>query len=145
MKTTLPKLQNQSGNTPLPRRWQPDGPDCGAEKEEKNIMKKSRILIPIALAILAVHLAPAATAGPLDIWTWRNPLPTGTQLNGITYGNSLFVAVGANSTIVTSPDGAKENTVTAVPRHQPFVVCVTLDLRSSPFVPGQPLQNQMIP
>ena len=97
MKTTLPKLQNQSGNTPLPRRWQPDGPDCGAEKEEKNIMKKSRILIPIALAILAVHLAPAATAGPLDIWTWRNPLPTGTQLNGITYGNSLFVAVGGTA------------------------------------------------
>lgn len=68
-------------------------------------MKTLRSLIPIALAILAVPLAPVATAGPLDIWTWRNPLPTGNQLNAITYGKGLFVAVGANSTIVTSSDG----------------------------------------
>jgi len=57
-------------------------------------MKRSRILIPITLAIMAVHLSPAATAGPLNIWTWRNPLPTANQLSRITYGNGLFVAVG---------------------------------------------------
>jgi len=72
-------------------------------------MKKSRILKSVTLAILAFPLAPAATAGPLDIWTWRNPLPTGNALYGISHGlingNGLFVAVGTNSTIVTSPDG----------------------------------------
>jgi len=26
-------------------------------------------------------------AEPLDSWTWRNPLPTGNNLNGIAYGN----------------------------------------------------------
>ena len=68
-------------------------------------MKTSSSLVPIALAVLTLHLAPVAAAGPSpDIWTWRNPLPTGNQLNSITYGKGLFVAVGANNTIVTSPD-----------------------------------------
>jgi hypothetical protein len=68
-------------------------------------MKQPRILIPTTLAILAVHLAAAATAGQLDIWTWRNPVPTGNQLNSVTYGESRFVAVGADGTIVTSANG----------------------------------------
>jgi len=72
-------------------------------------MKLSRILLPIALVILSLHPTPAAAAGQqLDIWTWRNPLPTGNQLNGVTHGiingNTLWVAVGANNTILTSPD-----------------------------------------
>jgi hypothetical protein len=71
-------------------------------------MKKSRILIPIVLAILSLHLA-SATAAQLDTWTWRNPLPTGNQLNGVTHGlingKNLWVAVGANNTILTSADG----------------------------------------
>lgn len=46
-----------------------------------------------------------SSAGPLDEWTWRNPLPQGNNLNAITYGNGLFVAVGDNGTILTSPDG----------------------------------------
>ena len=44
-------------------------------------------------------------ADPLDTWTWRNPLPTGNNLNGITYGNGQFVAVGNLGTILTSTDG----------------------------------------
>ena len=71
-------------------------------------MKKSRILIPIVLAILSMHPVPT-TAAQLDTWTWRNPLPTGNQLNGVTHGlinsKNLWVAVGANNTILTSPDG----------------------------------------
>jgi len=74
-------------------------------KERGNSLKQSRIVILIALAILAVHLATAATASQLDIWTWRNPVPTGNQLNSITYGESQFVAVGADGTIVTSANG----------------------------------------
>lgn len=68
-------------------------------------MKKSRILISITLAILAIQVAPVATASPLDTWTWRNPLPTGNLLSGVVYGNGQYVAVGYNSTILTSPDG----------------------------------------
>ncbi len=74
-------------------------------------MKISRMLIPIAIAILSLHPAPAAAAPgqQLDIWTWRNPLPTGNPLNSVTHGiingNGMFVAVGVNGTIVTSPDG----------------------------------------
>jgi hypothetical protein len=72
-------------------------------------MKISRILIPFAIAILSLPLVPATTAGQLDIWTWRNPVPTPNQLYGVTHGiingNTLWVAVGANSTILTSSDG----------------------------------------
>src|SRR5262245_26611571 len=44
-------------------------------------------------------------ADPLDTWTWRNPLPTGEFLFGITYGGGRFVAVGASGAILTSVDG----------------------------------------
>ncbi len=67
-------------------------------------------------AVLALLiLTEVGRAGPLDTWTWRNPLPTGNDLNGIAYGNGEFVAVGGRSqahcngcwegTIVTSADG----------------------------------------
>jgi hypothetical protein len=81
-------------------------------------MKKTLIQIHIALAILALHLAPIAAAGPLDTWSWRNPEPTGSYLsgvaNGVVNGNSQFVAVGYNSIILTSPDGTNwvQQTVT---------------------------------
>ena len=41
----------------------------------------------------------------LDQWYWRNPYPTGNDLNGVAYGNGTFVAVGAGGTIMTSTDG----------------------------------------
>jgi len=44
-------------------------------------------------------------AGPLDTWTWRNPLPTANNLHAVTYGNGQFVAVGDTGTIMTSTDG----------------------------------------
>ncbi len=72
-------------------------------------MKKLLSKIQIALAILAVHLAPIAAAGTLDTWTWRNPEPTGNNLsgvaNGVVNGTSEFVAVGYESTILTSQNG----------------------------------------
>jgi hypothetical protein len=46
-----------------------------------------------------------AFADTLDHWQWRNPLPQGNTLNAVAYGNNLFVAVGGNGTIITSPDG----------------------------------------
>ena len=73
-------------------------------------MIKSRILIPVAIAILSLHPLPAAAAAgqQLDIWTWRNPVPTANQLYGVTHGlingSTLWVVVGANSTVLTSSD-----------------------------------------
>lgn len=56
------------------------------------------------VSIFALLPALLAAADPLDTWYWRNPLPQGNQLFGVTHGNGLFVAVGAARTIVTSPD-----------------------------------------
>ncbi len=64
---------------------------------------------PKLIALLGL-LSPALggwAAGPLDTWTWRNPLPQGNPLHAITYGNGTFVAVGWNGAIVTSTNGAK--------------------------------------
>lgn len=44
-------------------------------------------------------------ADSLDTWTWRNPLPQGNTLVGVTYGGGQFVAVGGGGSIVTSPNG----------------------------------------
>jgi hypothetical protein len=38
--------------------------------------------------------------------TWTLRFPGFNDLNGVTYGNGLFVAVGEGGTILTSPDGA---------------------------------------
>ena len=52
-------------------------------------------------------------ADPLDNWHWRNPLPQGNDLRGITHGNNMFVAVGSYGTILTSPDGTNWTTQTS--------------------------------
>ena len=54
-------------------------------------------------ARLGAHAKAAGDA--LDTWVWRNPLPQGNKLNGITYGKSTFVAVGDCGAVVTSPNG----------------------------------------
>ncbi len=54
-----------------------------------------------------VTLIPTAfinESNPLDNWYWRNPLPQGNTLSGVTYGNNIFVAVGGG-TILTSAEG----------------------------------------
>ena len=55
------------------------------------------------LLISAVLIPASSFAESSNI---RSPLPTDQRLNGITYGNDLFVAVGHNGTILTSNDGA---------------------------------------
>lgn len=63
----------------------------------------SRVL---ATGILCLAFAASgATSDPLDTWYWRNPTPQGNPLYGVCYGNNEFVAVGANGTVMTSPDG----------------------------------------
>ena len=63
-------------------------------------------LCRIGMICLWLGSAVAARSSALDNWHWRNPLPTGNGLWGVTYGNGLFVAVGESGTILTSPDGA---------------------------------------
>lgn len=48
----------------------------------------------------------SSAADPLDNWHWRNPVPAGSDLTAISYGNGVFVAVGVAGTILTSSDGA---------------------------------------
>lgn len=42
-----------------------------------------------------------------DLFTRRNPTFDTSSMNGITYQNGLFVAVGVNDAILTSPDGSE--------------------------------------
>jgi hypothetical protein len=51
----------------------------------------------------ALYVSPSIN--PLDFWHLRNPLPQGNTLNGVTYGNGIFVAVGQLGTIMISYDG----------------------------------------
>jgi len=44
-------------------------------------------------------------SNPGEEWVWRNPLPQGNELFGIAWSGSRFVAVGADGTIINSPDG----------------------------------------
>src|SRR6185503_3607017 len=67
----------------------------------------SRSLTTLVSIVFALSplLARASGADPLDLWQWRNPLPTGNPIRDATFANSLFVAVGDDGTILTSPDG----------------------------------------
>lgn len=55
---------------------------------------------------------------PLDRWTLRSPIPTGSDLHGIAFGDGEFVAVGGytdtwgseHAVVLTSADGANWNT-----------------------------------
>ncbi len=53
------------------------------------------------------------TSGHLNKWHLRNPLPQGSSLSGVTYGNGTFVAVGDTGTILTSSDGVTWTTRTS--------------------------------
>jgi hypothetical protein len=68
----------------------------------------------LILSVLAVFLLPffsgcgdggGAHSPSIDAWYWRNSLAQVNNLYSVTYGSDLFVAVGDNGIIVTSPDG----------------------------------------
>ena len=62
-------------------------------------------LLGIFLILTLLFFPHISNSDPLDNWQWRNPLPQGNSLNGVTYGNGIFVVVGDLGTIFTSPDG----------------------------------------
>lgn len=59
----------------------------------------------ILWCLLLGGVSSATAADPLDTWYWRNPSPQGNPLHGVCFGEEEFVAVGANGTVMTSPDG----------------------------------------
>ena len=61
-----------------------------------------RIGVLIGIAWCSIS---SIAAGPLDTWHTRNPIPSPNRLHSVTYGNGLWIAVGAGSTLVSSSDG----------------------------------------
>ena len=73
-------------------------------------MKRCCVRTPSRAGALAAGfflsiLGLSATADALDQWYRRNPLPTADALNGVTYGNNSFVAVGLGGAVASSSDG----------------------------------------
>ena len=67
--------------------------------------------------IVAVFIGSSAMAGTPDSWLQRTS-PSSNSLNGVAYGNGLFLGVGENSTILTSSDGriwSQQSLETTVP------------------------------
>jgi len=67
--------------------------------------RMSRLIQYLLILCCLLTLSGVAKADLFDAWQWRNPLPQGNSLRGITYGNGIFVAVGAQGTILASTDG----------------------------------------
>jgi hypothetical protein len=64
-------------------------------------MKRSLVLL-ITLAVVMVF---AQSVHAQLYWSLVSPAPTSNNLYSVAYGNGQYVAVGANNTILTSPDG----------------------------------------
>jgi len=52
------------------------------------------------LMIVLVSFCQFSQAQTLDSWTWRNPLPQGNSLRGLTYVNSQWAMAGDNGAVV---------------------------------------------
>ena len=68
-----------------------------------NLSKKITLSFLLAAIMMLGVVSPAlaTSSSPLDQWSLRD-----RSLFGVTYGDSTFVAVGANGAILTSPDGS---------------------------------------
>src|SRR5438874_6463822 len=67
-------------------------------------MKTTIRIIAGCILLQTADCITVAADDPLENWTWRNPLPQGSLLLGVAYGNGLFVAVGKFD-VAVSPDG----------------------------------------
>jgi len=56
-------------------------------------------------SLLACGSCVLVQGAALDRWNWRTPLPQGSTLRAVAYGNTGFVAVGEAGTILSSTDG----------------------------------------
>eukprot|EP01035_Chromulina_nebulosa_P009166 gene9166-12383_t len=64
----------------------------------------ARALVALLCALLS--LVTLSTAHGQQNWRWANSLPASSQWKDVAFGNGLYVAVGLDATIATSPDGA---------------------------------------
>jgi photosystem II stability/assembly factor-like uncharacterized protein len=53
---------------------------------------------------LSIPLTVAGTNPAVNRWFWRNPVPTGGNLNAAAFGNGTFVVVGDDGLVMTSTD-----------------------------------------
>lgn len=67
-----------------------------------------KILTLVRVLAVAAALLPAlfTSATAQQNWSWANSLPASIQWKDVAYGNGLYVAVGLDATIATSPDAA---------------------------------------
>lgn len=79
-------------------------------------MNRNFLKFILALVIsLVTFVTGNVQADPLDNWHWKNPIPQGNALRGVTFGSNKFVAVGDYGTILTSTDlGINWNNRTAL-------------------------------
>jgi hypothetical protein len=76
-------------------------PSCQGNQTEDTKMKKHRSISAVLFCFILLTLLPETTSGAVpDHWTERS-----FDLSAVAYGNGLFVAVGGNGRIQTSPDG----------------------------------------
>ena len=54
-------------------------------------------------ALISLFVSSVRAAG--DTWEWSNPLPQGNPLQSVIRGDGLYVATGANGTLLSSRDG----------------------------------------
>lgn len=66
-------------------------------------MKKRCLIMNLVMIILSTAFVSMAHADPLSNWSLR--YTSSVELNAVTFGKGMFVAVGCSGTIVTSPDG----------------------------------------
>lgn len=101
-------------------------------------------MVWLALAVFGA-LVPNVTAGPLDTWTLRHafqsPVPSLSNLaspqipfRGLAYGGNLFVAVGGNGTVLTTPDPDASPWILRATGTTAHLAAVTFDETGRTFV-----------
>jgi hypothetical protein len=73
-------------------------------------MKRRRFILWATIVLPWLHVSDGYAVDPLANWTWRNPLPAGNTLAGVTHAANRFVAVGDQGVILVSPDGTNWTT-----------------------------------
>ena len=67
-------------------------------------------LVGLLPAVLLLFFTQLGWADPLDTWTESHPLPQNSNMQNISYGNGLFVAVGFDGTSIASVDAVDGET-----------------------------------
>ncbi|MER3480299.1 MAG: hypothetical protein C4327_07400 [Meiothermus sp.] len=65
-----------------------------------------KVFLPLAALLLNACSGPGTVQQSGATWTAQTSGTT-NDLIGVTYGNGIFVAVGLNGTLLTSPDGVE--------------------------------------